>query len=148
MKIAVSVPIGSNLNIAQEILRGAAQAQDEVNNSGGINGIPLKLVIANDRNKPEISAQVATEFTNDNTIIAVMGHNFSEAANAAADGNGFTQGAKGGQVSHPVHASEERGQACSRGARSGRGAAAAAAAALLLNSHAKAKLIPLQLHQR
>jgi branched-chain amino acid transport system substrate-binding protein len=85
LKIAISVPIGSNLNIAQEILRGAAQAQDEVNNSGGINGIPLKLVIADDRNKPEISAQVATEFTNDNTIIAVMGHNFSEAANAAAE---------------------------------------------------------------
>jgi branched-chain amino acid transport system substrate-binding protein len=61
LKIAISVPIGSNLNIAQEILRGAAQAQDEVNNSGGINGIPLKLVIADDRNKPEISAQVATD---------------------------------------------------------------------------------------
>ena len=84
LKIAVSVPIGSNPNIAQEILRGAAQAQDEVNNSGGINGIPLKLVIADDQNKPEIAAQVATEFTNDNQIIAVMGHNFSEAANAAA----------------------------------------------------------------
>ena len=85
LKIAVSVPIGSNLNIAQEILRGAAQAQDEVNNSGGISGIPIKLVIADDQNKPEIAAQVATEFTNDNTIIAVMGHNFSEAANAAAE---------------------------------------------------------------
>ncbi|MCL1490063.1 MAG: ABC transporter substrate-binding protein [Pseudanabaena sp. Salubria-1] len=85
LKIAVSIPIGSNLNIAQEILRGAAQAQDEVNNSGGINGIPIKLVIADDQNKPDIAAQVATEFTNDNTIIAVMGHNFSEAANAAAE---------------------------------------------------------------
>jgi len=85
LKIAVSIPIGSNLNIAQEILRGAAQSQDEVNNSGGINGIPIKLVIADDQNKPDIAAQVATEFTNDNTIIAVMGHNFSEAANAAAE---------------------------------------------------------------
>jgi branched-chain amino acid transport system substrate-binding protein len=85
LKIAVSVPIGSTINIAQEILRGAAQAQDEVNNSGGINGIPIKLVIADDQNKPAIAAQVATEFTKDGTIIAVMGHNFSEAANAAAE---------------------------------------------------------------
>ena len=85
LKIAVSIPIGSNLNIAQEILRGAAQAQDEENNSGGINGFPIKLVIADDQNKPDIAAQVAKEFTKDNTIIAVMGHNFSEAANAAAE---------------------------------------------------------------
>ena len=85
LKIAVSIPIDSNLNIAQEILRGAAQAQDEENNSGGINGFPIKLVIADDQNKPDIAAQVAKEFTKDNTIIAVMGHNFSEAANAAAE---------------------------------------------------------------
>ena len=85
LKIAVSVPIGSTINIAQEILRGAAQSQDEVNNSGGISGIPIKLVIADDQNKPEIASQVATEFTKDNTIIAVMGHNFSESANAAAE---------------------------------------------------------------
>jgi branched-chain amino acid transport system substrate-binding protein len=85
LKIAVSIPIGSNLNIAQEILRGAAQSQDEANNSGGINGNPIKLVIADDQNKPDIAAQVAKEFTKDNTIIAVMGHNFSEAANAAAE---------------------------------------------------------------
>lgn len=85
LKIAVSVPIGSkSINIAEEILRGAAQAQDEVNNSGGINGMPLNLVIADDQNKPEIATQVATEFTKDNTIIAVMGHNRSEAANPAA----------------------------------------------------------------
>ena len=85
LKIAVSVPIGSNLNIAQEILRGAAQFQDEVNNSGGVNGISIRLVIADDQNKPDIAAQVAKEFTKDEQIIAVMGHNFSEAANAAAE---------------------------------------------------------------
>lgn len=85
LKIAVSVPIGSTINIAQEILRGAAQAQDEVNNSGGISGIPIKLVIADDQNEPAIAAQVAREFTKDGTIIAVMGHNFSKAANAAAE---------------------------------------------------------------
>ena len=38
LKIVVSVPIGSNLDVAQEILRGVAQAQKEVNEEGGING--------------------------------------------------------------------------------------------------------------
>ncbi|NJN59366.1 MAG: hypothetical protein HC879_18650, partial [Leptolyngbyaceae cyanobacterium SL_5_9] len=36
--IATSIPIGKALNVAQEILRGVAQAQDEINRSGGING--------------------------------------------------------------------------------------------------------------
>jgi|688.fasta_scaffold500175_2 branched-chain amino acid transport system substrate-binding protein len=40
LKIAVVVPISSNPNIAQEILRGVAQAQDEINQQGGIVTIP------------------------------------------------------------------------------------------------------------
>ncbi|HBY75884.1 MAG TPA: ABC transporter substrate-binding protein, partial [Cyanobacteria bacterium UBA11148] len=51
-KIAVSVPMESNLNKAQEILRGVAQAQNEVNRNGGINGMLLKVAIANDENDP------------------------------------------------------------------------------------------------
>ena len=43
IKIAVSVPIGGNLNVAKEILRGVAQAQDEVNRNGGINGKFLQV---------------------------------------------------------------------------------------------------------
>jgi branched-chain amino acid transport system substrate-binding protein len=46
--IAVSVPIGGNLNVAKEILRGVAQAQTEVNSQGGINGSSLKIAIVND----------------------------------------------------------------------------------------------------
>ncbi|MGL5832363.1 MAG: hypothetical protein ACRC1Z_03920 [Waterburya sp.] len=38
LQIAVSVPIGGNLNVAKEILRGAAQVQQEVNSQGGIDG--------------------------------------------------------------------------------------------------------------
>jgi branched-chain amino acid transport system substrate-binding protein len=36
--VGVSVPISVNPNVAQEILRGVAQAQDELNTSGGIAG--------------------------------------------------------------------------------------------------------------
>ena len=39
--IAVSIPIGSDVNGAQEILRGVAQAQIQVNQAGGIDGVPL-----------------------------------------------------------------------------------------------------------
>ena len=84
VKIAVSVPIGSNLNIAKEILRGVAQAQNEVNKSGGIGGVLLQIEIANDDNDPAIAKQIAAEFVNDSEILAVIGHNSSNASIAAA----------------------------------------------------------------
>jgi branched-chain amino acid transport system substrate-binding protein len=61
LKIAVSVPIGSNLNVAQEILRGVATAQDEINQNGGINGQKLQVEIINDDNNSETARKVAQE---------------------------------------------------------------------------------------
>ncbi len=84
LKIAVSVPIGSNLNVAQEILRGVAQAQDEINQQGGINGQKLLVEIVNDENKPEIARQVAEQLVKDSQVLAVVGHNASDASLAAA----------------------------------------------------------------
>ncbi len=84
IKIGVSVPVGGNLNVAREILRGVAQAQQEVNQSGGIEGKLLQVEIANDNNVPEVAKQIATEFTQDKSILAVIGHNASEASIAAA----------------------------------------------------------------
>ncbi|MFN6470027.1 MAG: caspase, EACC1-associated type [Nostoc sp. SerVER01] len=83
LKIAVSVPIGTNPNVAKEMLRGVAQAQDEVNSSGGINGKALEVAIANDDNDPSQAEKIAKQFTNDKTILAVVGHNSSEASSAA-----------------------------------------------------------------
>ena len=84
LKIAVSVPIGSNPNVAQEILRGVAQAQDEINARGGIKGAGLEVEIVNDNNLPEVAKEVATALTNDPKILAVIGHNDSTASLAAA----------------------------------------------------------------
>ncbi|MEG4170198.1 MULTISPECIES: ABC transporter substrate-binding protein [unclassified Microcoleus] len=84
LKIAVSVPIGSNPNVAQEILRGVAQAQDEINNSGGINGAKLQVEIVNDDNSPEVVREVARTLTKDPSILAVIGHNASNASLEAA----------------------------------------------------------------
>src|SRR4028119_1102810 len=72
LKIAVSVPIGSNPNVAQEILRGVAQAQDEINNSGGINQVKLQVEIVNDDNSPEVVREVAKTLTKDQNILAVI----------------------------------------------------------------------------
>ncbi|NJP11695.1 MAG: ABC transporter substrate-binding protein [Leptolyngbyaceae cyanobacterium RU_5_1] len=84
LKIATSVPIGSNLNVAQEILRGVAQAQEEINRRGGIHGKRLQVAIANDNNNPSIAHEIATVLVNDAQILAVVGHNSSEASVAAA----------------------------------------------------------------
>jgi ABC-type branched-subunit amino acid transport system substrate-binding protein/tRNA A-37 threonylcarbamoyl transferase component Bud32 len=82
--IAVVVPIGSNLNVAQEILRGVAQAQDEINRHGGINGVWLRVIIVNDENDPKIARQIAELLSQNPEILGVVGHNSSTATLAAA----------------------------------------------------------------
>jgi branched-chain amino acid transport system substrate-binding protein len=84
LKIAVVVPIGSNLNIAQEMLRGVAMAQLQINQKGGINGKLLQVQIYNDQNDPEIAKQIAEKLVKDSTTLAVIGHNTSNASVAAA----------------------------------------------------------------
>jgi branched-chain amino acid transport system substrate-binding protein len=84
LKIAVIIPIGGNLNIAKEILRGVAQAQNEINNTIGIEGRLLQVVIANDNNVPDKSRKIAQQLIADQEILGVVGHNASEASIAAA----------------------------------------------------------------
>lgn len=82
--IAASVPIGSDLNAAQEMLRGVVQAQDEVNRAGGISGIPVKVVIANDDDNPDIAKQVAQGLVDNADVLGVVGHYASDVSIAAA----------------------------------------------------------------
>jgi branched-chain amino acid transport system substrate-binding protein len=85
LKVAVSVPIGGkNPEIAQEILRGVAQEQTDLNKADGIGGRPVQVEIANDDNNPDIAKGLAQRFVDDATILAVIGHNVSEASVAAA----------------------------------------------------------------
>lgn len=72
--IAVAAPIGSDLAGALELLRGVAQAQAEINRAGGINGIPLKVAIANDDNDPQVAQQIAETLGKNPEILAVVGH--------------------------------------------------------------------------
>lgn len=87
LKIATSVPIGNNPEIAQEILRGIALFQEELNDEQAKN--PdfhfLQVVIANDNNSAADAQKRAEKFVKDRSIIAVVGHNNFEASKAAKD---------------------------------------------------------------
>ena len=72
--IAVPVPIGTEITTAQEILRGVAQAQNEINQQGGINGVLLKVILANDNNNPDTAKQIAQNLVADRDILGVVGH--------------------------------------------------------------------------
>ncbi len=84
LPIAVVAPVGSNLNIAQEILRGAAQAQQEINQNGGINGRFLHITIVNDSNDTALAQQFAGALVKRDEILGVVGHNASSATLSAA----------------------------------------------------------------
>lgn len=83
--IGVSVPIGSNREIAAEILRGVATFQDKLNTQKmGRDRRSLVIEIANDDNNPAIAQEIAKYFVKETAIQAVIGHNASDASVAAA----------------------------------------------------------------
>ncbi|NEO43410.1 MAG: ABC transporter substrate-binding protein [Moorea sp. SIO4A3] len=81
--IAVVVPIDQSQSRAKEILRGVAQAQHQFNNSEGLNGRFLEIAIANDGNDRDQAKKIAQALVKDNSILGVIGHNSSDASNAA-----------------------------------------------------------------
>ncbi|MBE8970267.1 amino acid ABC transporter substrate-binding protein [Nostocales cyanobacterium LEGE 12452] len=88
--IMTSVPFGTDPNAALEILRGIAQAQNQVNSSGGIKGVPLRVGIANDDDNPEIAKQIASTLVSNSEVLGVVGPNTSDSTLAA--GTIYTSG--------------------------------------------------------
>lgn len=84
VEIAVSVPIGSDVNGAKEILRGVAQAQNKVNQAGGIRNVPLKVLIADDSDSADTVKQVAAALVADSDVLGVVGHFSSDTTIAAS----------------------------------------------------------------
>ena len=82
--LAVIAPVGNTSEIGLEILRGAGHAQQALNQLVGNQGIPIKLVIANDENDPSIAKSVAAELVNRSEILGVLGHYSSGVTLAAA----------------------------------------------------------------
>jgi branched-chain amino acid transport system substrate-binding protein len=82
--IVVSVPIQTDGAGSAEILRGVAQAQQALNQAGGIRGVLLKVAIASDENDPEIAKQLANTFVQNTEILGVVGHYDSDVSLAAS----------------------------------------------------------------
>lgn len=82
--IAAVVPLVTSPQSALEMLRGVAQAQEEINAVGGINGIPLKVGIAHDDNQSKVAQSVAQELVKNPEILGVVGHGISDTTLAAA----------------------------------------------------------------
>ncbi|MEM7552810.1 MAG: ABC transporter substrate-binding protein [Cyanobacteria bacterium P01_A01_bin.84] len=78
--IAVPVPITNNPDSALEILRGVAQAQDEINNNGGINGVGLRILIADDENNPQFGEEIAQQLVKKSEVLGIVGHHASGVA--------------------------------------------------------------------
>lgn len=83
--IVGSLPVGTDPNGALEVLRGIAQAQNEVNTSGGIKGVPLKVGIANDDDNPAIAKQIANSLVKNQQVLGVVGPVTSDATLAAGE---------------------------------------------------------------
>ena len=83
--IAAAVPISDDLPAAQGMLRGVAQAQNRINESGGINGVPLKVVIVDDGGDAEKAPELAALVGNESDVLGVVGHYYSSVTLSAAE---------------------------------------------------------------
>jgi branched-chain amino acid transport system substrate-binding protein len=81
--IAVAIPLSKDLDGSQEILRGVAQAQNSINQGGGIKGVPLKVLIVNDENNPQIAQEIAKTLAKQPEVLGVVGHWASDVTLAA-----------------------------------------------------------------
>ncbi|WP_310485080.1 protein kinase domain-containing protein [Chamaesiphon sp. VAR_48_metabat_403] len=82
--IAVSAPISRSLDRASEMLRGFAQAQSELNQSGGVNDAEIKLRIVDDSDDPKKIETIATGIAEQPDIMGIVGHNRNDVTMKAA----------------------------------------------------------------
>lgn len=72
--LAVIAPVGDTNEIGLELLRGVGQAQRDLNQQAGSDGVPIKILIANDDNDPSIAKSIAAELVNRSEVLGVLGH--------------------------------------------------------------------------
>ena len=65
------------------VLRGVADAQTEFNERGGKNGRLMEIDIRNDGNQQSDAEEIAINFVDDPSILAIEGHHSSESTEAA-----------------------------------------------------------------
>ncbi|MEH2364557.1 ABC transporter substrate-binding protein [Nostoc sp.] len=83
LTLAAVVPATNRPDLALEMLRGIAQAQNLFNEQGGLNGRLLEIVIADDKNDKDTAKLVAEELVKYKSILGIIGHNSSHVTRAA-----------------------------------------------------------------
>ncbi|MEB3274518.1 MAG: ABC transporter substrate-binding protein [Prochlorothrix sp.] len=78
--LAAVVPISETPNPSLEILRGVAQAQEEMVAAG----VPVQVLIVDDGNDADLAVSIAQALVADSSVIAVIGHGTSTPSVAAA----------------------------------------------------------------
>jgi branched-chain amino acid transport system substrate-binding protein len=87
-RVAIAVPIDGRADVAKEILRGAADAQNDFNIQQESEGKKrlLEIVIVKDGNDDKaVTTSIAEDIVNDPAILGVIGHNSSEASKIALE---------------------------------------------------------------
>jgi len=80
IKVGLIVPF--ELEISTKY--GAQLAMAQINQEGGILGLPLELVIKDNQNSPELSAKLAEELITQDGVVALVGPNYSRNALSVA----------------------------------------------------------------
>ncbi len=83
--IAAVLPFSQFPEASAEVLRGIAQAQQQLNRQGGIGGKRLVIVLADDRNQPDFARKIAQRLSEMPDLLGVIGHGGSDTTLAAAD---------------------------------------------------------------
>ena len=82
-KLAVVVPVDAHEEIARNMLRGVASAQDEFNSQRENSKTPLlEIIIANDKNNEEIAKKIAKGLIKED-VLGIIGHRSSGSSLAA-----------------------------------------------------------------
>jgi branched-chain amino acid transport system substrate-binding protein len=86
VNIAVVGPMsGSSAALGRSFIEGAQMYVDTLNQQGGINGKPVRLIVYDDLGEPKNARMVALEITQRKDILAVIGHRYSSTSNAVRD---------------------------------------------------------------
>ena len=84
--LALVAPLtGEQQANGEQMVKGASMYLDEVNQSGGINGHPVKLVVFDDQNNPEIAQQTAQKIAQQRKFLTVLGHFYSSTSIVAGE---------------------------------------------------------------
>jgi branched-chain amino acid transport system substrate-binding protein len=75
IRIGVAGPhTGASAAFGEQLWRGAELAADDINKAGGINGMKVKLIKADDACEPKQAVSVANRLVDSDKVTAVVGH--------------------------------------------------------------------------